>query len=64
MCIGMRHVGEAARAELIAVAVESGRMTHNHPVAILGGVASALFAAFAIEGLRTCLSPLVHPSPC
>jgi ADP-ribosylarginine hydrolase len=48
----MRYVGADQRDELIAIAVESGRMTHNHPVAILGGVASALFAAYAIEGMR------------
>ncbi len=51
MCIGLRFPGAKNRDTLIAVAVESARITHNHPVAIFGAVASAVFTAYAIEGL-------------
>lgn len=34
---------------LVAVAVETGRMTHNHPTGFLGAVAVAVFAAYAVQ---------------
>jgi len=48
-CIGILYPGEHNRETLIAIAVETSRITHNSAIAILGGITSALFTAFAIE---------------
>ncbi|KAH3756724.1 ADP-ribosylarginine hydrolase [Pelomyxa schiedti] len=64
MCIGLRFHGPKRRTELIRTAIDSARITHNHPVAILGAVASALFTALAIEkgtiGILTWGAELLH----
>lgn len=39
------------REQLVSIAAESCRMTHNHPTAILGAVTAALFTAFALEDI-------------
>jgi len=49
MCIGLRFVGENQRDKLIAVSIESGRITHNHPSRFFGALCAAVFTAFAIE---------------
>lgn len=51
LCIGLAFHGKENRHKLIQVAIESSRITHNNTIGYLGGLASALFVALAIEGV-------------
>lgn len=59
LCIGLAFYGEENRQKLIQMAIESSRMTHNSTVGYLGGMTSALFTAYAIEGIDIKKWPLM-----
>lgn len=50
-CIGLAFFGAENRDKLIQYAIESSKMTHPNPIGWLGGLSTALFTAFAIEGI-------------
>lgn len=50
--IGMAYFGLENRKQLIEIAINTSRMTHNSPIGYLGGLATALFCAFAVETIH------------
>nr|XP_023690499.1 protein ADP-ribosylarginine hydrolase-like protein 1 isoform X1 [Paramormyrops kingsleyae] len=50
MCVGMRYWQPERLDNLVEVAVETGRMTHNHPTGFLGSLCTAVFASYAVQG--------------
>lgn len=51
-CIGLVFHKEKNRDKLIAFSIEASRITHNSVIGYLGGLVSALFTAYALEGLK------------
>lgn len=52
LCIGLAYHDKKDREMLIQIAIETSRITHNSTTGYLGGIAAALFTAFAIEKNR------------
>ena len=52
MPIGLFYNGKKNRDKLLEISIQSSRITHNNPTAYLGGFASALFTALAIENVK------------
>ncbi|GAM18252.1 hypothetical protein SAMD00019534_014270 [Acytostelium subglobosum LB1] len=48
-CIGLKYWSPDAIGDLIRYSIESGRITHNHPVGFLGAMVAALFTSYAIQ---------------
>lgn len=48
-CIGLAYYNNIDK--LVAISIESGRLTHHNPVAYLPAVISAYFTALAISGI-------------
>ncbi|XP_012678730.2 protein ADP-ribosylarginine hydrolase-like protein 1 [Clupea harengus] len=50
ICVGMRYWQPERLDSLVEVSIETGRMTHNHPIGFLGALCTALFASYALQG--------------
>jgi ADP-ribosylarginine hydrolase len=48
-CIGIFFPGTNNRKRLVALSIESSRITHNSAIAMLGSITAALFTAYALE---------------
>jgi ADP-ribosylarginine hydrolase len=51
-CIGLAYFGKNKLDDLIEVSIETSRVTHNSPIGWLGGLTTALFTAYAVEGIN------------
>lgn len=49
-CIGLCYYGDID--QLIAVSIESGRITHHNPIGFLGAMSAAMFTSFAIQNYK------------
>ena len=50
-CIGLRYPAEENFSDLVGLAVETCRITHHHPTAILGAVTTAACTAWAVRNI-------------
>ena len=51
LCIGLIFYGKENRTKLMEYSIQTSRITHNNVIGALGGFNTALFVAFAIEGI-------------
>lgn len=51
-CIGLLYHGVENRTKLMALSIETSRITHNATLGFLGGLGAALLTAYAIEGIH------------
>jgi len=52
LCLGLCFYGVKNRDLLIINSIKMNKVTHNSPIGFLGGLTTALFVSFAIEGIN------------